>query len=125
SMVGSTLWRRATTWSACQRARAEPRVATRRCTTAPPAAGSDVERRIGASRRVLPLDLEQLAEGGDQAVAPGAAGRVLEHHRRVVQQLGDHAPGDGLDHVELARVEVVVAGAEAVELGGAHGLGTL
>ena len=85
--AGSAVCSSAATWSACQRARAR-------------AAGGDPERRgHGLSSSIV----EQVAERGHEAVAPGAARRVLEHDRGLVQQLGHQAPGHGLDQRRAVR----------------------
>src|SRR4029453_3536524 len=83
------------TWPACQRARAEPRVATRSLITS--ASPGDA----------LTLYLEQLTQSGDQAIAPGASGRVLEDHCRLVEQLGDQALRHRVDQVRLVGADAV------------------
>src|SRR5829696_6163836 len=121
SSPGSAFCSRATTRSACHRARAEPRVATRSRTVSLP-------RRRGRARRARRpsrLDLEQLAQGGHEAVATGAAGGILQHDAGPVQQLGHEAPGHGVDQGGLALVERADAVAQALDLGGPHTLGGL
>ena len=66
---------------------------------------------------------EELAQGRDQALARGGAGRVLERDGGIVQQLADDAPGERLDRLALGGVEPVEPSAEAVELGDPHVLG--
>ena len=73
------------TSSAWRRARGEPRVARRSGAPAGPS------RRV---RRPRPLEVEEDAQRLDQPLAPGRAGGLLQEHRRLVQQLGQHRPGD-------------------------------
>ena len=122
--VGSTARSSAATCSACQRASGLPRVAarSRRAGDRPLLGGAGdglVARRVAQ----LALEGEQLAQRGDQAIAAGRAGGVLERDRRLVQQLAEDPPGEGLDRRELLGVEAVEPAAEALELGPAHLLG--
>ena len=76
------------TCSACHRASGLPRVAARITHGGYEVAGVVVEG-------------EEVAEGGDEAVAAGRAGGVLEGELRVVEQLADDPVGERLDGVEL------------------------
>src|SRR5690606_35733517 len=104
----------AATWSACQRASAEPRVAIG-------SASEPVIGPLGSAR--ASVQVEQVAQGLGQPLAPGGAGGVLDADRGLVQELGDDALGERLDHFDLGRFEARELGAEAVELGPADGLG--
>src|SRR5262245_62364093 len=153
SSPGSAFCARTATWSACQRASAEPRVATRSLIVALARARIGTPSRLtvvsvagrpscaagacsanstlfGAHLRAYPLGLstlylEQLTQRGHEAVAPGASGGVLEHHRRLVEQLGHQALGHRVHQVHLVGAEAVEPPPEPVELGLAHHLGAL
>src|SRR5688500_17083652 len=75
------------TCSACQRASADPRVAI-----------------LNASSEV-----EEVADRLHEAVALRGAGGLLEPDGRLVQQLADQSPGEGLDRLAL----LVAEGGEA------------
>ena len=84
-----------------------------------------VAARMQHAARAVVVEGEEVAEGGDEAVAARRAGGVLEGELRVVEQLADDAVGEGFDGVELGRVELAEAGAEPLDLGLAHRLGPI
>src|SRR6266508_108200 len=148
STFGSTARTRPATCSACQRASGLRRVAIRNFTVRPPAwrGVREAEAPAGAPRPPIdpapPVDrqealepaegrrlefsqVEELAERLRQALAPRRPRRILEPHRRLVQQLGHDALGERLDRGALAVVEPGQPSGQPVELGPAHGLGLL
>ena len=50
--------------------------------------------RSAAGSWARPLEIEEDAQRLDQALAPRRAGGLLQEHRGLVQQLGQHRPGD-------------------------------
>src|SRR5581483_4268447 len=70
-----------------------------------------------AARNDIGLEIEELAQGVGQAIPAWRAGRVLQADGRVVQQLGEHAPCDGLDRLTLLGIEAFQATPVALQLG--------
>src|SRR3546814_18798861 len=100
------------TWSVCQRASGDERVAARSFTTS--------DRTTGATP-ALPdpegcsgVDVEQVAQRLDEAVALGRAGGLAEGDGGLVQQLGDKALAELLDGGHLGVVEAGEAAAALV-----------
>src|SRR5690606_1039888 len=108
------------TCSACQRARADPRVAIRMSVDGSVRSGAVTAQARAAARS---LDAEEVAQAGEEALAAGGAGCLLERHRGLVEQLGDEALGEGVDGGPLLVGELGEALGVALELGGAEGLG--
>ena len=73
------------TWSACQRASSDARVAT----------------RTGVGLVATASEIEQFGQRGCQAIALGGSRRILETHGRFMQQLGHDPLGQSLDRLTL------------------------
>ena len=87
------------------RRRARPASGPAGCRGWRPGAAARAHARAAPGRRPGSRQVEQVAQDLGVALAPGRAGRVLQPHRRLVQQLGHDRPGEGLDGVALAVVE--------------------
>src|SRR3954452_10073154 len=90
------------------------------------AATRSVWSRANALARVaarnIELEVEELAQGVGQALALRRAGGVLQADSGIVQELGEHAAGDGLDGLALLGVETCQPATLPIELGDTKGL---
>src|SRR5690606_9189807 len=117
STSGSAARRRSATCSACQRASALPRVAMRINPNPAFCERSASDGDAEGAQILSVVEVEELAEGGDEAVAAGGLGGVLEGDRRLVQQLADDAAGEALDGLGVLLVDVADPAAEPLQLG--------
>ena len=82
-------------------------------------AGGDARGRAG-SRQV-----EQVAQGRGERSPSRRAGRLLQPHGRLVEQLGDDAAGERRRRARRSRSSARLSAGSALELGPAHRLGPL
>src|SRR5436189_3343165 len=88
--------------SACHRASGDPRVAARMSTD--------------LLSGLIFVEGEEIAERRDEAIAARGSCGVAQCELRLVEELADDAVGEGVDGIELARIEIAEPGPEPLDL---------